>query len=826
MQTKIKDIKYQNIIAIGLIIFSFLIIFILMIKNNNLWGSTTDWDNQHYVLLDYFRKLFYDTFNFFPDFAFNLGGGQNIYNFLYYGLFSPILLLSFLFPFIKMIDFVQICGCLIPISSAILMYFYLKKKFSYLTALSCSLIFLFASPLIFQSHRHLMFINYMPFIVIALFGVDRFINKSKMDLLILSLFFIIISSYYFSIGALFGLFIYCIYSYIKNNNSFSLKVLIKLTFPYIIAIIMSMFVLLPTAYTLFSGRGSGTDAIDFIDLFMPNKTLSYFLYSGYTLGLSVISFVAVIYNTISKKKENIFLGSVILCFVTFPIFNYILNGTLYIYAKALIPLLPIIIVFVGDFFEELYNNEVNYKKLFFVMLIVLLYNTTMKVYKDLFLLTIVFLLFIKWKKKIIIFSYLLIILMYFSYGTNKTENYVNKNYFIDKKYDLYNTNIDEITKIDNSLYRLSQFNDTHTTINLINNIDVLKTSQYSSLSNYLYSNFAFSISNNYFPNINALNVVETINPLFNSFMGVKYIISEDLVPFNSEIVKEDNGVKVYKNNNFLPIGYASSNIITNGQFEQLNYPSTMVNLLNNIIVENYNDVNEIININPIDLDYDIIESNNIVYDKNNNRIIADKNAKLKLKLKNKLENQILFIRITTSNYPTCSNNNLAISINGINNRKTCETYRYHLDNNTFDYAIYDTDELNITFTKNNYDIENVEFYLLDYSLVDNLNEKVDEFIFDKGKTKGDYIVGNIDVTKDGYFALSIPYDKGFKIKVDGQSVDYEKVNTSFIGFPISEGEHYIEIEYEAPFKKIGMSLSVIGFVCYFILVYKQKKKII
>ena len=111
-------------------------------------------------------------------------------------------------------------------------------------------------------------------------------------------------------------------------------------------------------------------------------------------------------------------------------------------------------------------------------------------------------------------------------------------------------------------------------------------------------------------------------------------------------------------------------------------------------------------------------------------------------------------------------------------------------------------------------------------MVDNLNDKVDEFVFDKDKTKGDYIVGDINVTNDGYFTLSIPYDKGFKIKVDGQSVDYEKVNTSFIGFPISKGNHHIEIEYEAPLKKVGMLLSIIGFGCYFIIIYKQKKKII
>ena len=784
MQELLKNKKIQDVFAIILILFSFGLIYICVKNNNYIWGSTVDWYNQHYVFPDYFRKLFYDTFDFFPDFAFNLGGGQNIYNFLYYGLFSPMLFLSFLFPFIKMIDFVQFFGYLIPISSSILMYFYLRKKVSYITTLSSSLIFLLSAPLIFQSHRHIMFINYMPFIVMSLFCVDRFVNKGKMDLLVISLFFIIISSYFFSICALFGIFIYCFYVYIRDNKVIKLKELIKLIFPFIIAIIMSLFVLLPTAYTLFSGRGSGEDVIDYIDLFMPNKTLSYSLYSGYTLGLSVVSFVAIVYNTISKRKENIFLGSIILCFVTFPLFNYILNGTLYIYAKSLIPLLPIIIVFISNFFEKLYKNEIDYKKLFLVMLLVLLYTTTIKVYKDLLLLAIVILIFIKWPKKIIIFSYLFIILMYFSYGINKSEKYVNLNYFKEKKYDLYNYKINEILKIDGSLYRLSQFNDTYTTVNIINNIDVLKTSQYSSLSNYLYSDFVFNISNNYISGDSMFHLIESLNPLFNTFMGVKYVVSEDLVPFNSKIVDEDNGVKIYKNNNVLPIGYASSNIITNEQFNELNYPSTMVNLLNNIVVENYDDINETINIERINLDYDIIDSSNLIFDENNNRIIADKNASLKLKLKNKLENEILFIRITTSNYPSCSNNNLAININGINNRKTCETYRYHLDNNTFDYAIYDTDELNITFTKNNYDIENIEFYLLDYSLVDNLSNKVDEFIFDKEKTKGDYIVGDVDVTKDGYFTLSIPYDKGFKIKVDGNLIEYEKVNTSFIGFQL------------------------------------------
>lgn len=166
---------------------------------------------------------------------------------------------------------------------------------------------------------------------------------------------------------------------------------------------------------------------------------------------------------------------------------------------------------------------------------------------------------------------------------------------------------------------------------------------------------------------------------------------------------------------------------------------------------------------------------------------------------------------------------MRITINGIGNKLTCKIWKYHVDNTTFDYAIYDTDSLKIKLTDGIYEIENVEYYLMDESYISDINNNIDEFVFDEEQTKGDKIVGNIDVTEDGYFTLSVPYDKGFKVYVDGEKIEYEKVNTAFIGFPINEGEHHIEIEYEAQFKKIGMILSLFGMVSYFLIVYKQNR---
>ena len=65
------------------------------------FGANMDWISQHSVFPEYFRQQFYQTGQFFPEFAANIGGGQNIYNFSYYGLYNPVVLVAYLLPFVK-----------------------------------------------------------------------------------------------------------------------------------------------------------------------------------------------------------------------------------------------------------------------------------------------------------------------------------------------------------------------------------------------------------------------------------------------------------------------------------------------------------------------------------------------------------------------------------------------------------------------------------------------------------------------------------------------------------------------------------------------------
>ncbi|MCI1459446.1 MAG: DUF368 domain-containing protein [Solobacterium sp.] len=73
------------------------VIFLCQRAGGTLAGSRMDWFSQSTAIASWFRMRFYETHNFFPQFAASLGGGQNIWYFAYYGLYNPVYMLSWLF---------------------------------------------------------------------------------------------------------------------------------------------------------------------------------------------------------------------------------------------------------------------------------------------------------------------------------------------------------------------------------------------------------------------------------------------------------------------------------------------------------------------------------------------------------------------------------------------------------------------------------------------------------------------------------------------------------------------------------------------------------
>ena len=81
-----------------------------------------------------------------------------------------------------------------------------------------SLMFLLAGPMIGQYSGQIMFVDYMPFFCQALIGVDRYFEKEKSGLFTVSVFLMIMTSFYFSIGGMLVLVLYGLHRYIEQRE--------------------------------------------------------------------------------------------------------------------------------------------------------------------------------------------------------------------------------------------------------------------------------------------------------------------------------------------------------------------------------------------------------------------------------------------------------------------------------------------------------------------------------------------------------------------------------------------------------------------------------
>ena len=796
---------YRNIlILLGIAVVSIILIFLF----GYIYGSNMDFINQHSVLPEYFRNYFYTNHKLVPEIFYNLGAGQNAFNVSYYGLLSPIILISYLLPFISMRNYIIGSSIILLLVTIILFYRWIRNNFNSKYSFFLTLLFVLSSPIFFHFHRQIMFVNYLPFLLLSLINID----KNNKFWLVINIFLMIMTSYYFSVVGIVAIIIY----YIYKNFDKSFKDKIKIFIPILISILLSAILLIPTLDSILSNRLKVSNNINILKLFIPNFNYGNVLYSSYALGLFSIATVSLIWLLIKDNKKDKFLSIILLALITFPIFRYVFNGGLYIRSKVIIPLLPLFILTIGIFLEDLFNKKIEIRKLMIggiIFLLLSLFDFNIAYTVDLFLTLVLIFIYCKLDNKNIIYISLVLLFSISFIYTNINETYITQNEY--KSLSESNETINDRIK-DRSFYRLSNLNNTLYNVNYGN---FYKTSIYSSTVNKNYSNFYYNvlkINNN---NYNNLIIRSTDNIIFNRLLGVKYVYS------NKEL---GNGYKaldafIYENEFVLPLGYASSNIYSFEQFNNVLYPYNLKYLLNGIVTNNSNgdteNIIEKINIDMPNYLGDFINTNE-------SKITVSEDSSFTIDLKEALDNKILFITISGLEPNSCDIGDIGITINGVENVLNCKTWLYNNNNKTFNYLINEKNlrYLNVSIKKGEYNISDISAYTMDTKYLDSDFDEMKNISIEDNK-----VVGDIDVTSDGYMTLSLPYDKNYHIYVDNKEVDYEKVNTAFLGFKIGTGYHHIEVVYENKTIKIGKIISISGlllFVIYSLIIKKKYDKVI
>lgn len=853
---KKRDYIYQLILALFV-----LFVVVLITRFRYLYGSTLDWESQHYRIPEYFRKQFYQTGQLLPEFAANLGAGQNSFYFSYYGLLNPFILLSYALPFVSMRSYVMTVSVVLVIASAWLFYRWIFKKFGTKVAFFSSFLFVCSAPLIFHSHRHIMFVSYMVFVILGFIGVDRYFEEKKKGLLLLSATLMIFTNYFFAVGGMVALAVYAIGTYLELETELTWKRFLRAAAEYAATMFccigLSAVLLLPTLYTLLHGRSDSNVTIDYQELLIPNFHGNFILYRTYSLGLTAIGVIALVYGVCSKYKRLKFISICMSCMCFFGIFVYLLNGTMYMEGKALIPFLPLSGYVTASMLSKLARHEYDFKRLLKIVLLanipILLTFRMSDSYLHLYLLDLsVTMLGIGYfntsgRFKYFVFNTMLIAAAVCIH-VNLQDSLVEKDSGYLQSEETMQTMMEELEQTYAYTGRVGNLIGRVSTMNSVYRMNQYTTTLYSSVYNMDYNRFFYDEVRNENPYRNSAIMSQPMNLLFNLYMGNRYMIGKnvDIAGYLPVMTKDD--ITLYENKDAQPIGRCLTDSLSMEAYENLDYPYRTLALCTMAVTEESENIKtklpEVKEVTVGDLSAycedgflkEQGEGSYLVNLQQPKGMTERINRELRVPLPEEYQTgeYLFLVSLSVDNsaykrknegfdYP---NKDVIITINGIKNKLSDPNWKYYNHNENFEYTISSNkklDTLQILFYDGRYVIRDFKIYAVKYEALKSAMTG-DSLEIDWEKSVGNRIEGEIDCRADGEFVLTIPYDEGFHIYCDGKEMNVKKMDTAFLGCSLAKGQHHILVEYHAPWLKTGKMVSGLTLVLCMVGYGWQKKK--
>ena len=861
------------------LILLFIILITAVIPDGYVYGSNTDWLSQHVTLAETIRNACLEQHTLLPSWI-GLGGGSNGYQFAYYGFLRPDILIGCLLPQIPMVDIIIGYMTAVYLCSVLLVYIWLRaERISPLLAWLGSMLFMTAGCL-FHMHRQIMFVNYLPFLLLAFLCI----RKQRYKWLPLCLLLICLSSFYFSISAFAAV---GWYWYRTEGKRFWRGSFLKRYIPAAaLAAAMAAALLLPTALVLLehSRLGANAGLLKLLELFGPNPVFNNILFNEYGMGLTLICFYAILAGL---KIKNFRQDSILfLLFGMFGIFSYILNGTLYTRPKILIPFMPLVILHCVRYAEicrktagpvrvpepdsrypeqaPIYGMQLPPLWPFAVMLPVSLLWFSQEQFPWILLeLAILFCLClaIRLRQKyarpsfVAASGWLTAVLLLISpvgmyLTTAGTEDWV-KGSEISPGYtadELDQVQFDPLYHFDSLLSPLVDGNELNTHLH--------RSTMYSSVTNGEYSELYYDILMTPVRINNRVALLTSDNPFMLNLLGVRYLeTTAGHIPAGYEPILKSGENVIVENPDVLPSVYFTDDTVSQEWFDTLDPMQKLDIITRKTVVEDSSREgsqdsltgssqsssqngaaggsvgNNMRPYSPELSQTDLPEGLDINRTDSGWEIRAEKECTLTLDIGNPQPGGIVLCQFKVENLTTQA---VVIDINNIRNKLSGMFAPYPNGNDQFHYQFSadsstGVDRLEITFSKGHYRLNDIQWYLYDQSL---LNEKnYAPLTADQSTGSGSTGIMDTKYTitaeNNGYLATSIPMQNGLEILVDGKPSDLVRVNQAFAGTYLEKGEHTIEFCFSPPGKTAGCAVSTaasIGYVVYLLYTFLRQTK--
>lgn len=778
----------------------FIILITLSVPAGAVFGSHTDWLSQHATLAETIRNACLEQHTLLPSWI-GLGGGSNGYMFAYYGFLRPDILLGCLLPGVPMLPVLIGYMLTVNLASVLLCYVWLKgEQIRPLFALIGSVLFMTAGCL-FHMHRQIMFVNYLPFLLMALLCIQ----KRRIRWLPLCLCLICLSSFYFSVSAFAAVGWY----WYQKERPFIRKYLLTA----FTAVGLSMALLLPTGLVLLEHkRSSGGVTLRFLaELFCPNPVMNNLLFNEYGMGLTFVCFYAILAGLMKKGfRRNSLL---FLLMGLFGIFSWFLNGTLYARPKILIPFVPLAILHSARFWQEARRFPLRpFAAIFPVGLLWFSQPQFPWIMAEAFLLF----LFCVIHNRISAAPYTeareipfpkygclpkcraALLLLAAPIGlyltTASTEDWVFKDE-IQAGFtaeELAETDMDPLYHFDSLVEPLISGNE-------LPKSGMTRSTMYSSVTNAGYSQFYYDTLHTPIRINNRVAMLTSDNPFMLYALGVRYVeTTEDHIPAGYHVIRRSGETVIAENEHVLPRAYFTED--ANDLLKKM--PGTLSE-------EDTSPYSPDLMTSPLPDGLTVTQDGDVW------EVTADQTCTLEFTIRNPVPGSILLLDFKVDNMTRSA---VVIDINDIRNKLSGRFAPYPNGNDHFHYQLSSDSEegitkLSVTFSKGHYQIRDPQWQLCSQTL---LTTKEYTPLTLTEDPSFNVLSGTVTAENAGYLATTIPMQNGLEILVDGRPSELITVNDAFAGTRLSKGTHTIGIRFSSPGKTAGCIISLVTLICYVI----------
>ncbi|MFI5360560.1 MAG: YfhO family protein [Elusimicrobiota bacterium] len=86
--------------------------------------------------------------------------------------------------------------------------------------------------------------------------------------------------------------------------------------------------------------------------------------------------------------------------------------------------------------------------------------------------------------------------------------------------------------------------------------------------------------------------------------------------------------------------------------------------------------------------------------------------------------------------------------------------------------------------------------------------------FEPSARTENFLAGRFSASGPRILFFSIPYDAGWRARVDGRPAELRRVDLGFQGLRLEAGEHRVELEFTPPLRRFGAAVSVLALILY------------